>query len=194
MFLVLFRYIYWNELINLITFILTNSIIAKDKVVSLVINSKYICYMFICTRKFIHKEWSFKGYQTFILLSSNLSVFFFPYLSIYFLLRSQHCFDSLATKLLTRRHEQQRALVPGLKSKNGREGAHLMLFCRVCLMNEFSLSWIMSNREHICFQSLQETWTAWENNTPELALHGLISGPELTWRDLCLWSHFMLWK
>lgn len=68
------------------------------------------------------------------------------------------------------------------------------MFSWICLMNGFLLSWIMSYRAQICFQSLQETKMAQENNAPELKLCCLISEPVLTWRDLCLLSHFMLWK
>lgn len=69
-----------------------------------------------------------------------------------------------------------------------------LMFSWICLMNGFSLSRIMSYRAQICFQSLQETKMARENNAPELKLCCLISEPVLTWRDLCLLSHFMLWK
>lgn len=69
-----------------------------------------------------------------------------------------------------------------------------LMFSWICLMNGFSLSQIMSYRAQICFQSLQGTKMARENNAPELKLCCLISEPVLTWRDLCLLSHFMLWK
>lgn len=68
------------------------------------------------------------------------------------------------------------------------------MFSWICLMNRLLLSWIMSYRAQICFRSLQETKMARENNAPELKLRCLISEPVLTWRDLCLLSHFMLWK
>lgn len=68
------------------------------------------------------------------------------------------------------------------------------MFSWICLMNGLSLSRIMSYRAQICFPSLQETKMARENNAAELKLCCLISEPVLTWRDLCLLSHFMLWK
>lgn len=68
------------------------------------------------------------------------------------------------------------------------------MFSWICLMNGFSLSRIMSYRAQICFQTLQETKMGRANNAPELKLCCLISEPVLTWRDLCLPSHFMLWK
>lgn len=60
------------------------------------------------------------------------------------------------------------------------------MFSWICIINGFLLSWIMSYTARICFQSIQETKMAEENNTPELVLSCLISGPVLTWRDLCL--------
>lgn len=68
------------------------------------------------------------------------------------------------------------------------------MFSWNCMINGFVLPWIMSYRARICFQSLQETKMAEKNNTPELVLSCLISGPVLTWRDLCLSSCIMLWK